>query len=168
MELNTKQLIKLLDDINAKNGYDFDYNEVNKIPTNTKGKLFLTNRGGLYDYEKYDIKTVFSMCKVSKPINVEKHVIMQIEDHEDPINKERMEKILDSVTKEIHECLENGKNVLVHCLGGVSRSSTLVAGYLIKYQNLTVEESLILIKNIRKCVYPNETFLEILLKLKNQ
>ena len=35
----------------------------------------------------------------------------------------------------IDECLANGRNVLVHCAGGVSRSATIVISYLVSMTN---------------------------------
>jgi dual specificity phosphatase 12 len=34
------------------------------------------------------------------------------------------------------------KNVLIHCIAGVSRSSTIIAFYLMKKYGLSVEESI--------------------------
>ncbi|BGP40421.1 tyrosine protein phosphatase yvh1 [Rhodotorula kratochvilovae] len=59
----------------------------------------------------------------------------------------------------IHTALENGRNVLVHCQAGVSRSTTLVAGYLMLKRGLNVEQALDKIRAARPQVEPSESFL---------
>lgn len=50
------------------------------------------------------------------------------------------------------------KNVLVHCIAGVSRSATIIAYYLMKKYALNVEESIEIIKKSRQIVRPNIGF----------
>jgi hypothetical protein len=51
-------------------------------------------------------------------------------------------------------------NILVHCHKGVSRSISFVIGYLMKKNEMTLEEALSYVKSIRPIANPNETFLE--------
>ena len=55
---------------------------------------------------------------------------------------------------------EDGKggSVLVHCQQGISRSSTVVIAYLIRYDNKTLEEALISVKSQRCIAQPNLGF----------
>ncbi|KAH9810987.1 protein-tyrosine phosphatase-like protein [Melampsora americana] len=53
----------------------------------------------------------------------------------------------------------NGFGVLVHCAAGVSRSTTLVAAYLMKAQKLTAEEAVFYISSKRPQVQPTEFFI---------
>ena len=59
----------------------------------------------------------------------------------------------------IHEELKKEKGVLVSCVKGRSRSCTIVAGYLIKYHNMTTDEALNFIKNKRAQVDPNSSYI---------
>ncbi|KAF9471900.1 hypothetical protein BDN70DRAFT_938587 [Pholiota conissans] len=56
--------------------------------------------------------------------------------------------------------IDKGRGVLVHCQAGVSRSSTIVAAYLMYSQKLDPQAALDLIKNSRPYVEPNQGFLQ--------
>ena len=60
----------------------------------------------------------------------------------------------------IHETLESKKNLLVHCVHGVSRSATLVIAYLIVYKNMTCWKAKSFVQNKRPEVSPNDGFWE--------
>ena len=49
-------------------------------------------------------------------------------------------------------------NYLVHCHQGISRSTSIVAGYLIREHNMDVKSALELIKEKRACSDPNSGF----------
>lgn len=58
----------------------------------------------------------------------------------------------------IEDCIKAHGKVLVHCRCGVSRSSTLIAAWLIKKKNYTAKSAINLIQNSRAQVKPNEGF----------
>ncbi|KAH9478381.1 Dual specificity protein phosphatase MPK-4 [Psilocybe cubensis] len=59
----------------------------------------------------------------------------------------------------IQEELDKGRGVLVHCQAGISRSSTIVAAYLMYSQKIDPNAALALIKQKRPNVEPNQGFL---------
>lgn len=57
------------------------------------------------------------------------------------------------------DAVKNGKGVLVHCVFGVSRSSTLICAYLIAKKGLTVQQAIAAVKDKRPQADPNKGFL---------
>lgn len=49
-------------------------------------------------------------------------------------------------------------NVLVHCAGGISRSTALLISYMMRKLNIGYDEALKIIKEKRKIVQPNSGF----------
>ncbi|XP_078700374.1 dual specificity protein phosphatase 3-like isoform X6 [Branchiostoma floridae x Branchiostoma belcheri] len=66
----------------------------------------------------------------------------------------------------INTAVKKGK-VLVHCHVGYSRSPTLVAAYLMLYQELTAQESITLIRG-KRFIGPNDGFLRQLCEFNDQ
>ncbi|KAL7718782.1 Dual specificity protein phosphatase [Entamoeba marina] len=66
----------------------------------------------------------------------------------------------------IEENISSEKNVLVHCVAGVSRSASLVISYIMKKQKLSYNEAFEIVKVQRNCVCPNASFKEQLIKYK--
>ncbi|KAJ3228790.1 hypothetical protein HDU81_005884 [Chytriomyces hyalinus] len=58
-----------------------------------------------------------------------------------------------------------GENVLVHCHAGVSRSSTIVLAYLMRWRRFTLYESWLLTYKARPIIRPNEGFSRALQEL---
>lgn len=62
--------------------------------------------------------------------------------------------------KFIEENLALGRNVLVHCHAGVSRSATIVIAYLMAKYNMFANEATDFLKSKRECIQPNDRFLQ--------
>jgi hypothetical protein len=68
----------------------------------------------------------------------------------------------------IDENIKLGRNVLVHCHAGVSRSAALLAAYLIKSRQWTAEQAVSLIRSKRPRAKPNDAFFQQLKEFGNK
>tara|TARA_B110000090_G_C13317911_1_gene422307 strand:+ start:90 stop:1130 length:1041 start_codon:yes stop_codon:yes gene_type:complete len=65
---------------------------------------------------------------------------------------------MDAIADRIENELSTGKSVYVHCQMGISRSSSLVIAYLMKYQGMTRDQAYIHTKELRPKIEPNIGF----------
>ena len=63
---------------------------------------------------------------------------------------------------EIGDIINNEKVVLVNCMAGISRSSTIVIAYIMKYLNKNLREAFLFVRNKRPIICPNKEFMKYL------
>ncbi|KAG0248292.1 hypothetical protein BGZ95_008122, partial [Linnemannia exigua] len=63
----------------------------------------------------------------------------------------------------IHNALESGRKVLVHCMAGASRSVTIVCAYLMREQKMSAADALKHVQSLRQVAEPNDGFMTQLL-----
>lgn len=85
---------------------------------------------------------------------------VQIDD--DP--SEDIERFFPKITAAIDKALKKGEGVLVHCQMGISRSTTIVAAYLMWAKNMTAAKALAFIEKKRPFINPNKGFRKQLLR----
>jgi protein-tyrosine phosphatase len=64
----------------------------------------------------------------------------------------------DAAAAQLDAWIREGKRVLVHCFAGVSRSVTAAIWYLMRYQGLSWDDALALIREQRTVANPNIRF----------
>ena len=87
----------------------------------------------------------------------EKYILrLDIKDSKDEENVEKFMDIIDNGVEFINTHRNiNKQNIFVHCYWGLMRSATVIAGYLIKYENYSVDNAIELIKNKRSYTFSN-------------
>lgn len=71
---------------------------------------------------------------------------------------EILRRVLDENVDKLHQHIESGNTCFVHCMYGISRSSTIVAAYLIKYKKFTVLGAIEYISSLRPQIAPKMNF----------
>eukprot|EP01060_Flectonema_neradi_P024822 TRINITY_DN33695_c0_g1_i1.p1 TRINITY_DN33695_c0_g1~~TRINITY_DN33695_c0_g1_i1.p1 ORF type:complete len:219 (+),score=33.55 TRINITY_DN33695_c0_g1_i1:60-716(+) len=93
-------------------------------------------------------------CQTAQDPDIEVlHVAVR--DHSDaPLSE-----YFDMAANFINSVMESGGSILVHCRCGISRSTTLVAAYLIAHRNMTCEQACDFLRARRSIVSPNFGFM---------
>ncbi|CAD8054425.1 unnamed protein product [Paramecium primaurelia] len=135
-------------------------------------KLYLGNINAANDSQylkNHNVGAVLSIIDTSD-IKLDRSIIhlwIAAEDREDV----QITRYFEQAANFIKDHLQH-TNVLVHCYAGISRSSSLIIAYLIKYAGLSLKEAIIKLKNQRPQVDPNDGFMDQLKqfeeKVKNQ
>lgn len=74
------------------------------------------------------------------------------------------EETIDTVTNFIHEQIEAGGKVLVHCHMGISRSVSMTMAYLIAHEGMSLAEAFGTVREGRPAAYPHEMLLVSLIE----
>lgn len=130
--------------------------------------LFLGNVQSRREVQKYQIKTVIRLTtlreeaetRIDLPSEV-KEYIFYIEDSA----KVKIRPVIEQTSQLISGAVNRGEKVLVHCEMGISRSSSVVIGYLIKSLGLSADQALKSVESKRLCVWPNPGFWNELTRL---
>ena len=73
----------------------------------------------------------------------------------------------DEISNIIHHEISNGP-VLVNCIAGISRSSSIVIAYLMKYHQMDLKNAFSMVKQKRNQICPNKKFMEYLITYEYQ
>lgn len=162
MELSTGAVEPL-----TRSGFGFVVDtKPDKIPAEIlKDELFLGSQDAVEveTLVKYNISAVLSVgieCPIELPDQVLGKFISCLD-----VPEMDFAPILEESIEFIRECLDSGRPVLVHCNAGVSRSSSVVIGYLIKECYMKFDEAFRAVKYKRPAIQPNAGFMRYLKSL---
>lgn len=113
-----------------------------------------------------NVTTIICTAKEGK-INNTKNIGVYYFDIDDSVVFNLYE-YFDFITKLIDERMEHKGSVIVNCICGISRSSTIVIAYLMKYCDLILKIALKEVHHVRPYILPNENFIRQLLKYENE
>lgn len=80
-------------------------------------------------------------CTKDLPMQTTRNYRLAVDDDGNKNSLDTMFLKFPEVTDRIHEELQNGHTVIVHCLAGQQRSPSVVAAYLMTYHKYTLEEA---------------------------
>uniref|UniRef100_A0A0G4HY67 protein-tyrosine-phosphatase n=1 Tax=Chromera velia CCMP2878 TaxID=1169474 RepID=A0A0G4HY67_9ALVE len=129
--------------------------------------LFLTNFRGAEDLKRLQALKINHVLCVNGPASDNPHPtelnymnIVNVEDEESQAAALRAH--FENAGKFIHANM--GKGVVVHCAGGISRSSSIVLFYLMKYRNMNLREAFAHTMARRRVIWPNTGFMQQLIE----
>ncbi|CAH1976037.1 unnamed protein product [Acanthoscelides obtectus] len=151
-----KQTKDSLEFVKTHTGYVVD-TKPDKIPANIIDCLYLGSQDCCEKdiLDKYNIKFVLSIG-IEAPTQYEGITYKFVECLDLP--ESDLLKPLKDCVPFIKIAVNNNCNVLVHCNAGVSRSSSIVLGYLILEKGYTFLKAYDIVKLARSCMKPNAGF----------
>jgi atypical dual specificity phosphatase len=125
--------------------------------------LYLTSVGGMTreNFERYKIGCVINATYEAP--NLRQKGIEAIRVPVDDSDKDELQEFFDIVADKINEKAQENINVVVHCVAGISRSTTLVCAYLMKYHKMDLRTAFNHIHSKRPVVRPNNGFFKQLI-----
>lgn len=142
-------------------------NKPDNVPCEILNGLFLGSQDcvDLSILEDQHINNILSIgikVQISNPLAINQKFVECLDLPETDIKK-----VMGETCAFIDQILQKKEKILVHCNAGISRSSTIIIGYLILNKNMSFEDAYNLVKLRRECIRPNDGFLRQLKDLKN-
>lgn len=137
-------------------------NEVNEIPLNLPGKLYISSRYILNNYKEYNIGHLITLFEFGTVIKDIKHDIYNIIDNSLDSSVAGLKETLPKITQDIYSSLTSGVNVCVHCKAGISRSSSVILDYLLTYHFKNFDDAYKYLLACRPIIEPNPGFMKLL------
>lgn len=143
---------------NHSNNY---FNEIDCViePNNGEGGIFLGSYEGVCNpnlISSFDIEAILTLGhNMTPPTALGKmHLVISLNDSP----YENIKDSFSSTNHFIERARKSGKNVLVHCYAGISRSSTVVIAYMMNKYKLDFSTAYNFVKMKRSLVNPNFGF----------
>ena len=116
------------------------------------------------DYDAATNKELLDDCAITHILSLYRTPVFPNDYEYMCINIEDIEtadiyKYFRETNKFIEQGLKDGYGVFVHCAGGVSRSATIVIAYMMYKMEISMADSLSLLKEYRRCISPNRGFM---------
>ena len=119
---------------------------------------------------QHGIEVVLNVSREETDVNkgrykLHSHLVLKIDDNASASQKmlsEIIPKSMRYLDQFLHESAPKQRRVLIHCVAGVSRSSTIVCAWLMKNYGMTRDKALTFMKSRRSVVHPNDGFMKVL------
>jgi protein-tyrosine phosphatase len=134
-----------------------EISEVSNIIKN----LYLSGKYGEQFYDKFDVIINLNYPENNAPkgcLMIDKSKIYKL-GIEDAVF-ENLYPYFDLLASLIITSLKENKTVLVHCHAGISRSTSIIVAFFIKYGNMSLQDALKKIHQKRNIIQPNQSFLK--------
>ena len=121
--------------------------------------LYLGSVGAAYNLQvlkNLNISRILTICECLPPKFPDEFEYKVIGVTDEPMT--RLNLYFKEATDYIREAINEGKNVLVHCFAGVSRSSSIVIAYLMRCHKMEYIKAFNIVKSKRPWINPNYGF----------
>lgn len=121
--------------------------------------LYLGSVGAAYNLQvlkNLQISCILTICECLPPKFPDDFEYKVIPVTDEPST--RLNHYFQEATDFIKKAIEEGKNVLVHCFAGVSRSASIVIAYLMRFHKMEYNTALSHTKSRRPWINPNYGF----------
>jgi protein-tyrosine phosphatase len=121
--------------------------------------LYLGSVGAAYNLnvlKSLNISHILTICECLPPKFPEQFTYKVIPLTDEPSTK--ISNHFKEALEFIRAAISEGKNVLVHCFAGVSRSASTVIAYLMTYHNMEYNTAFSFVKSKRSWINPNYGF----------
>lgn len=132
------------------------------VPNLWLGSIIIAKNNAFFQDHGIDIVV---NCSTDIPFfsNFTKNVRVKVNDNEQLQEMNKMKQYLEVMGDFINRNLQNHKKILVHCYAGKQRSATIIAGYLMKYAEMSLEDAIASIQSKRASAFtPKPNFLQSL------
>ncbi|CAH8631233.1 unnamed protein product, partial [Heterobilharzia americana] len=113
---------------------------------------------------QHGITLLVSAMIDSPPAHIRNAVLNTIHVPVEDVETANLRVHFDRVSDRIAAESRRGGKTLIHCMAGVSRSSTLILAYLIRHANMSLADAYQHVRSIRPCIQPNPGFWRQLLE----
>lgn len=129
-------------------------NQISKITDN----LYLSSFVGTTEYNllKFRITCVVSACRETPRVQMKGVEAIKLDVQDKPT--EFLAKYFDFVADKINEVIKKNGIVLVHCVAGISRSTSCILAYLMKHKRMRLRDAHTFVKSKRSFIRPNLGF----------
>ncbi|GAA27180.2 dual specificity protein phosphatase 14 [Clonorchis sinensis] len=147
-------------------GSQLDFTQMYSQVARINNHLYLSSLNALTPdrLRQYGITLLVSAMVDPPPAQLRNAVIssmhVAVEDMEGANLRAHFDRVGDRIASE----QRRGGRTLVHCMAGVSRSSSLVLAYLMRHMNMTLADAYQHVRSIRPCIQPNPSFWRQLLE----
>jgi len=123
-------------------------NQISKITD----QLYLSSFVGTTEYNllKFKITCVISACREVPRVTMRGIESIKLDVQDKPT--EHLAKYFDSVGDKINEVIKKNGTVLVHCVAGISRSTSCILAYLMKYRRMRLKDAHTFVRSKRSFV----------------
>ncbi|CAH8580288.1 unnamed protein product [Schistosoma turkestanicum] len=113
---------------------------------------------------QHGITLLVSAMVDSPPAHIRNAVMNTIHIPVEDVESANLRIHFDRVSDRIAAENRRGGKTLIHCMAGVSRSSTLILAYLVRHTNMSLADAYQHVRSIRPCIQPNPGFWRQLLE----